>query len=192
MSPRKSPIRGVLRWPARDVPFGRSGLQLDLVLDDDDAATVPCAPVRELESLRVPWWNDRAWRRHVGWLEGIIEDDEREELADLALDARANAWNALWARLADPGRSGSELEAEHMQRIVAADQRFGRFGRGALSDRGRAWIRYGQPDRIESQQDDLSRESRWEIWYYHELRLRLSFIDRHGMGDFRLVEVRPY
>lgn len=182
-----------LRWPARDLPFGRADLELGLVLVGENETVVPCAPARSFVNLRVPWWNERAWRRHVGWLAGWTSDEQRERLLALDQASRAAAWDSVWLRAAAAtGRSARTLEDEHLQRIVTADERFGRFGRGALSDRGRAWIRYGEPDRIEFEADPFGRETRWEIWYYQVQRVRLVFVDRNGLGDFQLVETSSY
>ena len=88
--------------------------------------------------------------------------------------------------------SGREAQRIHLLRIVGADRRYGRFGRGSLSDRGRVFIRYGEPDRVEQIDDASVRESRWEIWYYSQLGLRFSFLDQHGMSDFQLHETQRY
>ncbi len=86
-----------------------------------------------------------------------------------------------------PGSPAAELEREHLLRIVAADERFGGLGRGALTDRGRIWVRCGEPDSVEERGADLAYEGRWEIWYYHARHLVFTFYDAHGLGDFRLV-----
>jgi GWxTD domain-containing protein len=180
-------------WPANLLPFGRADVQLALVLDGDEAGAVPCAPLREFVNLRVPWQDDRAWRRQIGWLAGLVPDEERKRLGELAPPARAAAWRDLWTSMAQSVESGAvDLETEHLLRIVDADDRFGRFGRGALSDRGRAYIRYGEPDRIERASEEFGPDGLWEFWYYRSRRLRLAFLDRHGLGDYRLVETSSY
>ena len=75
---------------------------------------------------------------------------------------------------------------EHLLRIVDADARYGGFGRGALSDRGRVFIRWGEPDRVETARDARLPGASWEIWIYEDEQRRFHFHDAHGMGDFRL------
>ncbi|MEM6285757.1 MAG: GWxTD domain-containing protein [Bacteroidota bacterium] len=82
-----------------------------------------------------------------------------EERDAYAADSAAFA-TAYWAA-ADPRRltPANERRAEHRARVVEADLLFGRDAadlfapapwppRGAETDRGRIWVRYGRPDRI--------------------------------------------
>lgn len=183
-----------LDWPARELPFGRLELSLALeAVTDDDRERLPHEPPLEIVVLRVPFREDRAWKRHLMWLEGTFPEATLDSLATVASADRAAAWNAAWAQYADPsGEDPRRVEQTHLLRIVAADERFGQFGRGALSDRGRVFIRHGEPDRIERYGDDLSRTGVWEVWTYRDLGRRFLFYDAHGVGDFRLSEERPY
>ncbi len=183
-----------LVWAARDLPFGALTLLIQLEAPAEGGATQEiCVPDRAVINLQVAWWSDRQWRRHVGWLEGVLSEPERQQLRDLAPDQREAAWTETWQQIGTVGgMSGRDAQRVHLLRIVGADRRYGRFGRGSLSDRGRVFIRYGEPDRVEQFTDELARESHWEIWYYGQLGLRFSFLDQQGMGDYRLHETQRY
>jgi len=180
-------LRRRLETPARSLPFGP--LRLDVSLETDGGRRLDLAPGRDLVNLRVDWRDDGAWRLHVDWLDGILDGEARRALAALPADARPAAWRALWAAR-PPGEQPDE--AGHLLRIVEADRRFGQFGRGALSDRGRVHIRLGPPDSVESQGLDLSYPGQWEVWYYRRAGVLYRFYDAYGLGDFRLYDTAPY
>ncbi len=181
-----------LRWPAAGLPFGRT--DLDVVLEareGDQLERLPFGPRRALLVLRVDLADDHAWRQHVGWLDGLVPAAAIDSLRLLPADERQAAWAATWDQIAGATAEEPALaETAHLRRVVEADERFGQFGRGALSDRGRAYVRYGEPDRIEQNLDDLSRTGVWEVWHYPARNLRLVFYDANAINDFRLVEVR--
>jgi len=177
-----------LAWAARDLPFGKLTLQIAMEgILADRTESLPFDPARSFVNLAVPCGDDRQWRVHLGWLDGIVASARRDRLVEFPPADRLTAWRALWRSVAEvAGVSPARAEAEHLLRIVEADEQFGVFGRGALSDRGRIFIRYGPPDRVESVGDDLSRESRWEVWYYFAAGRRFTFVDPHGLGDYHL------
>jgi GWxTD domain-containing protein len=178
-----------MAWAAADLPLGR--LALSLRLECGEAAAperLDLDPPRAFVNLAISWRDDAQWRQQVAWLEGLVPSGTRAGLQRLPLAQRREAWRALWPPLAAAaGVAAGDLEREHLLRIVAADTRFGGLGRGALTDRGRIWVRCGEPDSVEERGADLGYEGRWEIWYYHAQRLVFSFYDAHGLGDFRLV-----
>lgn len=184
-------LRRRLKTPAASLPFGP--LRLDVSLETGAGHRLDLAPGRDLVNLRVDWRDDAAWRLHVDWLDGFLDGEARRALASLPVDARPAAWRAVWA--ARPaGEFSDEIpdEATHLMRIVEADRRFGQFGRGALSDRGRVHIQRGPPDSVEAQVMDLSYPGQWEVWYYRRDGVLYRFYDAYGLGDFRLYDTAPY
>lgn len=175
-------------WSTEGLPFGRLELTGWLELAEPGGEQVVIGGARPFANLHVRWEDEADWRRQVGWLEGRLEGDARQRLLRTPTAQRPAAWRAAWEALAAThgGHSG-ELERAHLLRIIEADAQFGQFGRGALSDRGRVYIRHGAPDSVERHGDDLSREGQWEIWYYYALRLTFTFYDAHGLGDYRLT-----
>jgi GWxTD domain-containing protein len=182
-----------MAWSSREIYFGRCtlGLRLEVSLAAG-SERLSLDPPRSFTNLQVPFWNDQEWKRHVSWLEGIADRARRQELAELPVPRRESAWREVFATAARAaGMSPAVLETRHLLRVVEADARFGGFGRGALSDRGRIYIRYGPPDRIQHFGDEMTREGRWEVWYYLQLGEQFIFYDPQGMGDYQLYETRP-
>lgn len=177
-----------IRVSAEEIPFGL--LDIKVRLTAGDKGFLAMVPERELTNLRLNWSDDALWRRHVGWLEGIAGWDARNDLDALRSPGeRRGAWAQLWA--SRPPGSGPD-EREHLLRIVEADRRFGEFGRGALSDRGRIFVRHGAPDRVESRVMDLSYPGEWEVWYYRRDGVLYRFYDAYGVGDYRLYDTAPF
>lgn len=174
--------------PASEFPFGLQTLAIRL--EGDHEARLELSPDHELVNLGVPFLDDTAWRRHVGWLDEIVPDKaDRRTLAEMPPDSRAAAWHSLWEA------RGPDLdpdEAGHLERIVEADRRFGRFGRGALSDRGRILIRYGRPDKVDYHGMEPNVSGEWEVWYYRQIGVRVVFYDPYALGDYRLYAELPY
>lgn len=173
----------VLGAAAADLPFGEHEL-----LPRADGRPLAGVARLDLFDLAIPWDDDRAWARHVSWLEGIVDKAARDSLRRLPPAARPTAWRRVWASRPPDAHP---TEREHLLRIVEADRRFGGFGRGAASDRGRVFIRLGEPDRIEDYADERSYPARWEIWYYERLGVAYRFYDAFGMGDYRLYDTVP-
>lgn len=184
-----------LDLPTAALPFGRSVLRVVLQWQrDGEDLHLPHQPGLPVVNLRVPFADDEGWSRHVAWLDGVASEARRDSLLATAAPARASGWDALWADVASgAGRSSAEeLSRRHLRRIVAADARFGGFGRGALSDRGRVYVRRGPPDEVETVADAHLPGAVWEIWTYRRSGLRFFFHDAHGMGDFRLRRREPH
>ncbi|MBU1073923.1 GWxTD domain-containing protein, partial [bacterium] len=176
-----------LSVPATGMPFGPLVFTARIIADD--GASLDLMPGREFVNLAVPWDDEAAWRRHVGWLEMIVDGDRRRTLAGTSPAGRPAAWREVWRERPPDARP---VEREHLMRIVEADRRFGRFGRGALSDQGRIFIFNGEPDRIETLEMDATYPGAWQIWYYRGTGLLYRFYDAYGMGDYRLYDTAPY
>jgi len=179
-----------LTWAARELRFGRSELTINLeALAASGNEKLTLDPPRTFVNLQIPWWDSRQWKMHVSWLDGLAVKDTRNQLGDLDPAGRESAWYDFWEELGGQlGVPAKQLLNRHLWRVIEADDQFGGHTRGALSDRGRIYIRHGRPDNVRSFGDDMSRESRWEIWTYNEQRLRFTFYDPHGLGDFQLYD----
>jgi GWxTD domain-containing protein len=180
-------------WPVDELPFGRlvAGLGLQW-RHAGEPLRLPHEPLLEVVNLQVPLDNDRAWRQHLDWLDGLVADDRLDGLGELPVAARPVAWRGLWRDLgASQGLRPEVARRQHLQRVVRADARFGGDRRGALTDRGRVLVRWGEPDRIEQVADSRVPGAVWEIWTYDAPGLRFSFHDAHGLGDSRLRRTEP-
>ncbi len=77
--------------------------------------------------------------------------------------------------------------SEFARRMASAEMRF-RTARtpGTKTDRGRIYVKYGEPDAVERKTMEMEIKPR-EYWFYYQQGLTFVFIDLGGNGDFRLV-----
>ncbi len=126
----------------------------------------------------------------------LLPIDQRE-----AYDADTSAAaDAFWAA-ADPRllTDANERVAEHSARIVEADLRFGWTGddlftdrpqRGAETEQGQIWIRYGRPQETvrylldENTVQAYGTDRRFAVWDYPDFRV--VFDDPENDGQFRI------
>ncbi|MGQ9677970.1 MAG: GWxTD domain-containing protein [bacterium] len=77
--------------------------------------------------------------------------------------------------------------SEFVRRMENAEGRY-RSGRtsGVNTDRGRVYVRYGEPDAVERKTMEMEIKPR-EYWYYYQLGYTFVFIDTRGDGNYRLA-----
>ncbi len=114
----------------------------------------------------------------------IADDAEVEALRRLPASARDSGWEEFWSRR-DPTPETPRNEAllDFVRRVRYAERHFQGFGAGWRSDMGKAYIRYGPPDQIETRPATVQ-SPQIEIWYYQQPYRRLVFVDREGFGRF--------
>ena len=91
----------------------------------------------------------------------------------------------------------NDFKEEHYRRIVFANEELGTGVPGWQTDRGRLYISFGPPDRIESHPKDIqegyeSRAHPREKWYYRYIEglgpnIDFELLDTTGSGDYRLT-----
>jgi len=98
---------------------------------------------------------------------------------------------AFWkAKDPTPETSYNELMVQYFQRVDHAMKEFGllREPDGSKSDRGRIYILYGQPTRVDR---TLSATAGFqEIWLYENLNKRFVFLDESKSGNYVLVSTQ--
>ncbi len=97
---------------------------------------------------------------------------------------------AFWKEL-DPTPATDENERliQHIFRMRFAENNYaaGRGKRGSDTDKGRIYIKFGEPSDIQYNLA-ASNEKPFEVWTYEEQRgVRFIFVDRRGAGVFELV-----
>jgi GWxTD domain-containing protein len=129
----------------------------------------------------------------------IVAAEERCAFLHLASDPERQQFvDQFWLRRAyDPESLDNDFKQEHYRRIVFANERFGTNVRGWRTDRGRVYITFGPPDKIESHGEGSSDEDResgkqGEKWHYRYLEglgenVDLEFVDPSHSGDYRLT-----
>jgi GWxTD domain-containing protein len=101
---------------------------------------------------------------------------DREKLFKQFWDDQAKASNA------DP----TELMEEYYRRVEYSNEKFSTNRPGWENDRGRIYIRYGEPTDVERHPFE-SGSRPYEIWFYSQLSLRFVFVDYTGFGDYNLA-----
>jgi len=129
----------------------------------------------------------------------IIAPEERCAFLHLATDQERQQFvEQFWLRRAyDPESLDNEFKQEHYRRIVFANERFGTNVPGWRTDRGRAYITFGPPDKIESHGEGNREECRKgskerENWHYRYVEglgenIDLQFVDASCSGDYHLA-----
>ncbi len=150
--------------------------------------------LQSIETMFVPVTIDRpfyldeaAWQLRVNQLEYIATPSELAELRKAASGERDSLWRAFWHQYdPTPNTPHNEREVEYFERIEYAQTHFSFGDKGWRSDRGRIYIKFGPPDEIQSRPYELSTKP-YEIWLYYRLNLKFIFYDRHGFGEYILV-----
>jgi GWxTD domain-containing protein len=124
-------------------------------------------------------------------LEYIASPDEMAKLRFGTPQARLQKFKEFWAqRDPTPNTVYNELMAEFYRRVDYAFMNFStlRERDGARTDRGKIYIIYGQPTKIERKYSPGKPTE--EIWYYEPIRRKFVFVDQYG--SFKLTSVETY
>lgn len=124
-------------------------------------------------------------------LEYIATPDEMAKLRFGTPQARLLKFKEFWAqRDPTPNTIYNELMAEYYRRVDYAYINFAtmRERDGARTDRGKIYILYGQPTKIERKY--IPGKPTEEIWYYEPIRRKFVFVDQYG--SFKLISVEKY
>ncbi|MFC2157045.1 GWxTD domain-containing protein [Acidobacteriota bacterium] len=125
----------------------------------------------------------------------IITPAENDVFYKLESDRERDLFIEEFWRQRDPtpGTPRNEFKEEHFRRIEYANKKFGRGTpiKGWRTDRGRFYIKLGNPGYVEKYMDPDVHPI--EIWYYTSSPkftrapvFRLLFFQRHGSGEFEL------
>jgi GWxTD domain-containing protein len=117
----------------------------------------------------------------VSW---IFSTDERHDFLTLKTDGERDRFiDEYWRKRDEMGLSNDRSE-----RTMYADKNFSGTSPGSLTDRGRIYILWGEPQsteyttiRLNGRDDDVL----CERWTY--LGQKFTFIDPDAAGDFRLI-----
>jgi len=147
------------------------------------------------KAFRVEWTQEALLRNDfkevLNILSLIATSEEIDELKKHeSYDDRVHAIEAFWlSRDPTPGTVENETRSEFYRRVRYANKNFGYFRqRGWYSDRGRTYIRYGEPDQIDDFPISPNRRP-YQIWHYYQggRYLKFTFIDENEDGDYRLM-----
>ncbi|GAB4335822.1 MAG: hypothetical protein Kow0037_16300 [Calditrichia bacterium] len=117
----------------------------------------------------------------------IMEADSVNWALKQPYDVQKAYFIRFWKRMdPNPQTAKNELMDEFYRRVNLANQMFSSIAmEGWRTDRGRIFIKFGQPDDIERHPFEIDTFP-YEIWRYYNLRKTFLFIDRTGFGDYYL------
>jgi GWxTD domain-containing protein len=105
-------------------------------------------------------WSPLSWGRYefemLGDMEYVLTEDEMDRFKALSLGEQEKFLVDFWKDIdPTPGTVENEAKTEHYRRVTYADRHFGVSAtRGALTDRGRLYVKYGPPDDMQSYYSD--------------------------------------
>jgi GWxTD domain-containing protein len=127
------------------------GYAIDLSLQDRSGAVLASSS-RRFDVV----WSLLSWGKYedekVGDMAFILTESEMKEFRQLSPGEQENFLVNFWKKI-DPTQATADNEAmvEHYRRVNYADEHYGvATVRGALTDRGKIYIKYGPPDDIQS------------------------------------------
>ena len=145
---------------------------------------------------------DKAWLTED--VADIITAEERCAFLKLESDEESGQFvEQFWLRRSPyPDVLHNDFKEEHYRRMVVADEKFATETPGWKTDRGRVYVLFGPPDRIEShasgeptgrlpEEGSETTGYAWEKWHYKYLEgvgedVDLEFVDVGGSEDYRL------
>ncbi len=108
--------------------------------------------------------------------------DKIKEITLMPRDRRTVAYKNAIERIASQlGLKVDQFKSRQELRIREANLKFGSIQRGMFTDKGKIWIKYGEPERIE---ENVSSEyGTAEVWTYVNPSRTFYFVER-GSGAF--------
>jgi GWxTD domain-containing protein len=146
-----------------------------------------------------PFYLDEAsWHLKVEQLAYIATPSEIKKLKVCKKTERDSLWNELWRQHdPTPNTEYNEKEIEYFARIKYCEEHFSHGDKGWRSDRAKIYVKYGTPDEIQrypyyNPPKDPYRPlaplyDAYEIWVYYKNNRRYIFGDRHGLGQYVLL-----
>ncbi|HEY3128730.1 MAG TPA: GWxTD domain-containing protein [Acidobacteriota bacterium] len=155
-------------------------------------------PSEELEKYFKKWLNEDVVY--------IITPEERETFLKLVTpEERENFIEQFWLRRdPDPSTAVNEFKEEHYRRLAYVNDHFHSGVPGWKTDRGRIYIRFGQPDSVQrsssgetyvrpmSEGGGITKTFPFEIWRYRDIEgvgpdIELEFVDTTLSNEYRLT-----
>ncbi len=117
----------------------------------------------------------------------LLADDEFTGFRMLSLGDQEKVLGEFWKKLdPTPHTANNETLEKFNERVRYTDRNFGNYARGALSERGQIYIRFGPPDEIIGESVPTSREDLEEA--VEKLESEYSIIERSVYSERRGYE----
>ena len=121
----------------------------------------------------------------------VASSDDQVAFEKLSsIEARREFLARFWSSIENGQHGQTNLtRAMYLDRVLKANQRYHAMGKeGWLTDRGRVYLLYAEPDEVERFPNSDNGKP-YEIWDYNQIEsgVIFVFIDQTGFGDYRLV-----
>lgn len=142
--------------------------------------------------LYSPWFSfaqKYSFKDQMEQIRYIATQNQLKALRKIPKDRYEEAIESFWqAKDPSPGTLRNETRELFYKRVVEADQRFSIHKRlpGWRSDRGRIYIKFGEPEQIVNDAFPLGRPPSI-VWHYFKLNRSFVFEDEKGFGQYRLM-----
>jgi len=122
----------------------------------------------------------------------LMDPDEKGVYPGLTPDGKRTFLRQFWQkRDPTPGTARNEFEELFYKTVATANARFREGGAAAVpgwrTDRGRVFIRYGEPDEVLNRAQAGSTKP-YEVWKYTKVKSRrFVFLDQTLLGNYELI-----
>ncbi len=116
-------------------------------------------------------------------------NDIADSLLNISDDEQYKALFNFWSRFDDDSSTSfNEIFNEFYSRIDFVRKEFNSLGKndGLDTDRGKTYLLYGKPDKIERTYSEIYNVL--EVWIYNSLNEKIYFSDKTGTGKFERVK----
>ncbi|MEW6196604.1 MAG: GWxTD domain-containing protein [Bacteroidota bacterium] len=136
-------------------------------------------------------YNDEECDNMFSQVKYISSQNEIERYGKLdSLNAKREFLFNFWLnRDTEPSTPQNEFKDEYIRRVAYANDNFKHANKeGYLSDRGRVYLTYGQPDQRDFYPNEPNLKP-YEVWFYNQIEGGVSFIfaDVTGFGNYELL-----
>lgn len=170
------------------LPSGHYRFRLDLLRADE----IPIATTQnEFDIL----WDVDSWRSDaVDYFEiaaaTLMTAEEALQFRQVSRGDKERALNDLWRSIdPTPDTARNELKESFLQRLAYANAHFTIYEKGMFTDRGRTWIRYGEPDDIRVERMPVSEKS---LGYVIQGQIPEMSKELLSRSDAAVVDTRPF
>jgi GWxTD domain-containing protein len=129
-----------------------------------------------------------SYKDQIEQLRYVANQNEWKSIRSVTEEIFPDIIERFWQRHdPTPGTIRNEIRESFYQRVMIADQRFTIHKRlkGWKSDRGRIYIKYGEPDETHAEVQPLDMYP-YIIWIYYKNNLEFVFEDTGGFGQYKL------
>lgn len=129
-------------------------------------------------------------RDQIEQIKYIASQNEWKKIKDIPVNQLYQVIDDFWElHNTNPNSSRNETRELFYSRVLKAEELFSVHSklRGWKSDRGRVFIKYGQPDEIIDEVHPLNKHP-YIRWYYYKSNTSYLFIDKSGYGNYKLYD----